>query len=125
MSQLHLQLADQRTTYSPGETLRGTASWQLDEPPKKAELCLAWSTRGKGSEDLAIVTAVPFDSPQATDSRPFSIQLPPSPYTFSGQLISLLWTLELNINPGELTESCEIVVAPGGLEVLLPRIQPA
>jgi hypothetical protein len=125
MSALQLKIQDDRTAFSPGETLRGTAAWQLDAPPEKAEIHLTWSTQGKGTGDFEIVTTRTFDDPQASDTRSFTLQLPDAPYSFSGQLISLLWTLELGIDPGDHCEHVELTIAPEGKEVLLPRIKPA
>lgn len=123
MPDLRIELPDNRTTFSPGETIAGTASWRLDTRPEGVELNLVWSTRGKGTQDVEIVQTVPFADPQATDTRPFTITLPAAPYSFSGQLISLLWTLELNVDPGDQCEPLEIIIAPAGQEVLLPRIK--
>ncbi len=125
MSQLCIKLADSRTAFSPGETISGTVAWEIESPPTDAELHLIWNTRGKGTTDIEMVQTIPFTGPQACDQRPFTIKLPASPYSFSGQLISLIWNLELNIAPGDRSEALEITVAPGGREVLLPRIQPA
>jgi hypothetical protein len=122
MSDLRVQLQDSRRDFSPGETIAGTVSWQAEVRPKKAELNLLWSTRGKGTQDVEIVETIGFGDPQARDSRPFRLQLPAAPYSFSGQLISLVWTLELNLDPGDHHATEEIILAPGGQEVLLPRI---
>jgi len=119
VSSLTLQLP--RTTFAPGETLTGTASWEFDTPPEEAALQLVWSTRGKGTTDIEVVQTIPISHPQARDTLPFTIKLPNAPYTFSGQLVSLIWALELNI-AGQ-SESAEIIIAPGGKEVLLPNIQ--
>ena len=124
MPALQLSLRDNRTAFSPGETIDGTAAWQLDSPPKEAGLYLTWSTKGKGSEDIEVVTTVPFSNPQASDTRPFTLKLPDAPYTFSGQLISLDWVLELIIDPGDHSAHIDITLAPDGREVLLPRIKP-
>src|SRR6188474_1423061 len=110
MAQLQLQL--NRTDFSPGDTMTGTASWQLDAPPKDATLHLVWSTKGKGTTDIEVVQTHHFNHPQARDQQPFTIVLPNAPYTFSGQLISLIWQIELNV--GDQTESVEITLAPGG-----------
>src|SRR6478735_8654406 len=101
MQALEIELPDGRTAYSPGETLSGNAIWRLQEKPKEVMLQLVWQTQGKGSTDMDIVETIPFANPQASESRPFSIQLPDAPYTFSGQLISLIWNLELNVQPGD------------------------
>jgi hypothetical protein len=125
MNTLRLGLQGDRTAYEPGDELTGAALWELDAPPASAELRLVWSTRGKGTEEAAVVETVTFDAPQAGDTRPFKIRLPAGPYTFSGKLISLIWALELVIEPGSRSERVEIVVAPGGREIILPRIATA
>lgn len=123
MPNLHVQLQDNRTEFSPGETITGTVSWEVADRPTKAELNLIWGTRGKGTQDLGIAHTETFSDPQARDSRPFRIKLPDAPYSFSGQLISLIWTLELNLDPGDQCQTVEIVIAPAGKEVVLPRIK--
>lgn len=121
MSKLQLGLRENRTAFSPGEELAGAALWECDAPPTLAEIRLVWSTKGKGSEDAAVVDRVSFDVPQAGDTRPFTLRLPAAPYSFSGKLISLVWAVELVLQPGNRCERREIVVAPNGVEVLLPR----
>jgi hypothetical protein len=118
---LVIQIRDNKTAFSPGERITGQASWQLDAPPKTAELRLVWSTVGRGIEDMGIVETIPFPNPQATETRPFAFTLPDGPYSFSGKLITLRWSLELAIEPGAQFAGLEIVVAPGGHEVSLPR----
>lgn len=118
---IQLDLRENRTAYSPGEELVGAALWELDAPPTLAEVRLVWSTKGKGTEDAAVAATVAFDAPRAGDTRPFVLRLPAAPYSFSGKLISLVWAVELVLQPGARCERVEIVVAPGGAEVLLPR----
>ncbi len=125
MPGLRLHISENHTAFTPGETITGTAVWQVENRPQKAELNLIWSTRGKGTQDVEIIETIPFPDPQARDSRPFRLQLPAAPYSFSGQLISLVWTLELNLDPGDHHAAEEIILAPGGQEVLLPRISKA
>lgn len=125
MALLQINTADGRTAFSPGETMSGTVTWQLEKAPHEVMLQLIWNTQGKGTTDIEVVHTLPFGNPQARETRPFTIQLPESPYSFSGQLISLLWNLELNVQPGSESESLAITIAPGGKEVLLPRIQTA
>ena len=123
MSQLQIIIADGRSEFSPGETISGTVAWEIEALPQEAELDLIWSTQGKGTTDIEIVQTVSFAQPQAHDHRPFTIRLPESPYSFSGQLISLLWHLELNLDPGDHSQALEIIIAPGGREVMLPHIK--
>lgn len=114
---IDIEIEDNQTSFSPGQTVSGTVCWLCLEPPKKASLVLFWYTEGKGDEDLGIVEKVKFDSPQASDNRRFEFQLPVGPYSFSGRLISLTWALELEVDK-ECTRK-DLVVSPGKTEILL------
>jgi hypothetical protein len=118
---IQLGLRENRTAYAPRDELVGAALWELEAAPTSAEVHLVWSTKGKGTEDAALAATVTFDAPLAGDTRPFSLRLPASPYSFSGRLISLVWAVELVLQPANLSQRVEIVVAPGGAEVILPR----
>jgi hypothetical protein len=61
-----------------------------------------------------------FELPQVADSRPFSFRAPVFPSSFSGKLISLIWALELVLDPGG-AEAIELVIAPDGKELRLDR----
>jgi hypothetical protein len=122
MSSLHLELADGRTRYRPGETLEGVAFWELDAAPTAVELRLFWRTAGKGTEDLEVVSTTRFDGVGARDRRAFRIALPPGPYSFSGTLVSLLWGLELVALPKDEGQQTEIIVTPGDGEIRLQAL---
>ena len=119
MSNLHLELADGKTRYRPGETIEGVAFWELAELPKVLELRLYWRTQGKGMVDHQIVTTVAFDGAQPTDRRPFRFELPGEPYSVSGILVSIVWGLELVANGG--SAGVEILLSPTGDEVRLEK----
>jgi hypothetical protein len=119
---LHVELADGRTKYRPGETLEGVAFWDLEAAPATVEVRLFWRTQGKGTVDLAVVSVKRFDGVGAKDRRAFQIPLPPGPYSFSGTLISLVWGLELVALPKEEACEQEILVAPGGAEIRLEAL---
>lgn len=122
MSDLRIQTPEDRTAYSPGDELAGAVYWKLSAPPQALELRLFWFTRGKGTEDAAVLDTLRFDSPQAEEARPFRLVLPEAPYSFSGKLISLVWALELVALPSREVARLELVVAPGGREVLLETL---
>ena len=122
MSRLTIQLSDSRTDFSPRETIHGQVSWQCDEAPKTAELRLFWSTTGRGNDDMDIVQVIPFPTPGPADSRPFSLTLPDAPYSFRGNLIFLTWTLELHLEPGNLSEGIDLVIAPNGGAITLQKV---
>ena len=60
-SRMHLELADGKTRYRPGDTLEGVAFWELDDAPKSIEVRLYWETQGKGTVDLEMVQSARFE----------------------------------------------------------------
>lgn len=119
MNELKILLRDERRSFRPGETIEGVAGWRLAQPAKSVELRLFWFTRGKGTEDVGVAGRVLFEAPQAEEGRRFSFVLPAEPYSFSGQLVSLIWAVELVVQPGEICTRVEVVVSPTGREILL------
>jgi hypothetical protein len=119
MSQLKVATRENRTHYRPGEEIVGAAGWKLPAAPKSAEVRLFWFTRGKGIEDVEVAATVRFDAPQAEEARPFRFVAPAAPSSFSGRLISLVWALELVLEPGGHSARCELTLAPDGREILI------
>ena len=118
MTGLQIDLADDRGAFKPGESLDGRISWSV-AGATSAEVRLFWYTRGKGTEDVGLVDTMVVPDPQATDQRPFRFALPDAPYSFSGKLISIIWAIELIVEPGPTVERCDIVMSPGGREVVV------
>jgi hypothetical protein len=122
MNSLRVGTQQQKTSFIPGEEIIGAVSWSVERQPKSAEVRLFWYTEGKGTRDVGVVNQQAFFDPKQNDERPFRFTLPAAPYTFSGKLISLLWAIELVIEPGDLSERLAIVVSPTGQEILLSEI---
>jgi hypothetical protein len=122
MSRMHVELADSKTKYRPGETLEGVAFWELDNAPRVLELRLFWRTQGKGTVDVEVVQALPFNGIGARDRRPFRFVLPAGPYSVSGSLVSVVWGVELVTEPVGDAASVEITLSPTGEEIRLTRI---
>ena len=120
MSDLRIELAGGRTAYTPGEPLSGRASWRVPEQPSSVELRLFWYTSGKGTQDVGVVETSSFAAPRLDDGRDFTLPLPREPYSFSGRLISVVWALELIVEPGGHVARREFVLGPGGREVVGP-----
>lgn len=120
MTEPSLRLDEGRTRYQPGEQLSGVVSWALGQPPRSAELRLYWQTEGKGTRDVAVVERLALANPQAFERRAFDLKLPLLPHSFTGQLVSLSWGIEVVLQPGNLTCDQPIVVAPGGQALVLP-----
>jgi hypothetical protein len=119
MSDLQIDIDDGRSAFTPAADLSGKVSWSLEKPPRWLELRLFWVTRGKGTEDRAVVQVARFDQPQPAETRTFRFKLPEGPYSFSGKLISLVWALELVAEPSRAVSRVEIILAPEGREILL------
>jgi hypothetical protein len=117
--QMSIDLEDNRRDFSPRDTVSGRVSWTLDGDAKSAELRLFWYTAGKGTQNVGVDQTVPFANPELHDRRDFRLTLPAAPYSCSGSLVSIMWALELIIEPGGRTERVNITVAPGGHEVIL------
>lgn len=116
---LRVEIEGGRRTFSPGETLTGHVSWTVDSDPKSVELRLFWYTAGKGTQNVGVEQTMPFDRPQRGDRRDFRMILPAAPYSCSGKLVSIIWALELIVEPSGLTERVDLTIAPGGNEVIL------
>ncbi len=112
------------TAFVPGGIVEGTVSWQLAVPAKTMELRLLWYTTGKGEQDVGVVSTYPFPAPELQGRRGFNLSVPLGPYSFSGTLISLLWALEVVVEPGQRASRIEIVVSPTRREIVLPSPVP-
>jgi hypothetical protein len=118
MTGLHIDLAGDRRAFQPGESVEGRVSWTVNGA-SSAEVRLFWYTRGKGTEDVGLVDTVAFPDPQTTDQRTFRFVLPDAPYSFSGKLVSIVWAIELILEPGPSVERREFVMSPTGREVVV------
>lgn len=120
---MHLELADSKTRYRPGETLEGVVFWELSQAPQWIEVRLFWQTRGKGTVDLEIVRTLRFADIGLQDRRPFRIALPPGPYSVSGKLVSIVWGVEIVSEPQGDAGHVEITLSPTGEEVRLDSVE--
>ncbi len=117
---IRVELDGGRSAYRPGDEVAGTVSWDLgDEAPESAEVRLAWYTRGRGDRDSEVVAAQALEAPAPAERRSFRFRLPDGPYSFSGKLISLVWTVEAVVEPESRAGRVELVVSPTGEEILL------
>jgi hypothetical protein len=106
--------------YKPGEEIKGRVTWTSEKAPRSAELRLFWFTKGKGDRDAETAETATFDLPQPTDAREFRFRAPEFPPGFSGRLISLIWGLELVLEPGG-SVLIELVIGLEGRELQIDR----
>ncbi len=100
-------------TVKPFGTLKGTVRWQRSDRPPSLELRVFWMTRGRGTEEVEVVTVVP-GKLEPDGTAEFSIKLPGVPWSFSGQLISVSWAVELVDDQGVACGMESFVLSPDG-----------
>lgn len=119
MATAKLLIEGEQRAFLPGERLVVVVQWELPQPPTYIELALVWFTQGKGDRDYKVVERLKLENVPQSGTRRMAVQLPDSPWSFSGKLISLLWALELTSYPGKHRDRQEFVMAPGRSEILL------
>ena len=103
--------------FRPGETIRGTVGWHLDDDAEALEVRLFWHTRGKGTQDVDVVATKHLAQPEISGTRAFEFDVPKGPYSFSGKLITLAWAIELVALPAGTTERLDLTIGPQPVEV--------
>jgi len=112
MSQLRIAMAADREAFVPGERVCGELSWELHPPPRVVELSLRWRMQGKGAVDQQVLETISIVDPPPSGRRAFELQLPQSPYSFNGRLVSLQWELHAMARPAGVEAQRRIVVSP-------------
>lgn len=112
-----IELTLDRTAVEPGGTISGTARWT--GTPTTLVIELGWKTRGKGDKDEDTVLTKKIPVADRKEAR-FEIDAPLQPFSFSGSLISLAYYVTASITGGTSVRA-EVVIAPGGTEVVLAR----
>lgn len=117
MNVLDIQTEGSYLNYYAGGRVKGHASWRLDSMPTEAEIRLFWYTQGKGTSDTETVQIEQFASPGRQEERFFDLQIPLAPFSYSGRIVSVLWALELVIQPGNVVHRQAITVSSTGYEI--------
>ena len=119
MHNLQIKFSTDAREFLPGDQLAGELYWNLAERVERIELRLFWVTSGKGVPETGVVEALRFEQLAAQDTRPFSFQLPPFPFSFEGRLMRLTWALEAVCTPGKITAREEFTLAPDRKKIVL------
>ena len=119
MTPFNVEITGGKTRFRPGEKLEGVVRWEFAKAPESVTVRLSWRTKGKGTEDSSLVETVPFERPLASGQQAFHIPLPAGPYSFSGKLISLDWSVEAVAKPAGKSNRINITLSPTGDEILL------
>jgi hypothetical protein len=110
--------------FEPGELIEGKLKWRQIRQGVDLEIRLIWFTLGKGSRDYSIVSSQPIAQPAESGEFEFSFVAPDWPHSFSGELISLQWAIEVVELPSEEAIQVELVIAPGRKEIALSGESP-
>jgi hypothetical protein len=100
MSNLEIQIVENKANFKPGGEIRGSVLWSFDNAPVPLELSLFWSTEGKGTQDIGVVETISIETPGASGQKEFTFTAPACPYSFSGKLISIIWAMKLATTKG-------------------------
>lgn len=116
MSEIRVELDS--TQAEPGGLISGRVGWRSDDGGR-ARVSLVWHTEGKGSEDSETVAQREWRTTGASGKAEFAFRAPAYPWSFSGTLISLIWTVEASLEPRGDLDRVDVVIAPGGREMEL------
>ncbi len=117
---LHIKLDRKKTCYAPGDLIAGTI--QASELPSEAHklaIRLLWFTTGKGTRDVNTCCEIVQAIGPAPSTLAFEFIAPHRPLSFSGQLISLQWAIEVVAFPSKQSSLAEIVITHGDAEIIL------
>jgi hypothetical protein len=81
-----------------GDYVSGTASWDGPKTPRSVRVTLQYRTEGRGNTDKADVTEVQLHADNQGYQQ-FQLKVPSQgPVSFDGNLISLIWEVELRLD---------------------------
>jgi hypothetical protein len=83
---------------------------------------LFWRTEGRGIQDVGVIEKVSFENIGASGQKEFKFTAPNGPYSCSGELISIVWALELAMTKGIIDKDAvrkEITISPTGQKIIL------
>lgn len=103
--------------YVPGEPLTGLVRWSVEGGPVSIAVRLFWRTEGKGTADSGLVDELTFEGMPSAGEQAFVFEGPSGPYSFSGELVSILWAVEAIASPGKHVGRADFVLSPTGKEV--------
>ena len=121
-SENHAEIVIPQETFQPGDEINGIIRWNLKKPPKKINLTLFWKTSGRGDPDGDIIIEEKLPQ-KASGEKEFSFNIPNSPYSFKGKLISLHWKLRFKSISPTLTVNKDLIISPTGEEIKLGSVE--
>lgn len=108
-----------RINIAAGSTISGVVKWQSIEQSEPLELRLSWHTEGRGTMDRKIIYQQALPIVTHLQSHRFSIKAPEGPYSFTGRLIELIWTISCVSKKGKVLDSTQLYLSRDGRAVEL------
>ena len=106
--------------FRPGDPVTGTVVWESFPAGSKLEIRLIWFTSGKGTTDFATCAVQSVPETRQDGRSEFEFTAPDYPFSYSGNLISIRWAIEVIRFPDKDSELEEITIAPNRTEIVLP-----
>lgn len=127
---IRLTLDAPTAVYQPGDALTGRVQVEQPQPRaiRSAELSILWYTAGKGEEDMAVhyferLVDEPTRPLDLRVPRRFATFLPPSPFSYDGQIVKICWCVRVRLFlPHGQESSAEVPFRLGGVAAPPPRL---
>ncbi len=117
-----IKLLGGSTEYRPGESISGSVEWSNLRPKtNEIEVQLLWETSGKGAQDTESVALRTADATAVSGTVTFQFRVPTRPFSFSGKLISLGWSIDVREVPKGEDVRIPITISSDGKEVMLSK----
>lgn len=117
---MKLSLTCEQPAFVPGDIISGTIRWtDIKENSEQIDVRLIWYTRGKGQRNHEVLDTITIANPQKNGESGFQFAVPHRPYSFSGKLVSLVWSIEAIVFPDLEAEQLEVVISRDGKEIIL------
>ena len=123
MDKISIELKDGKTSYNPGEKIRGELEWELAQEVPEITINIFWYTEGIGEQDSELAKTEVIKAPLQNDRQNFEIDLPMAPYSYSGQITALKWAIEATAMKDKVKDVKEFSMAPGNREIILPEVK--
>lgn len=117
---LHIKLDQLQASFAPGDLISGTIhATELPSDTHKLAIRLLWFTTGKGTRDVNTCCELAQAFVPTSSALPFEFIAPHRPLSFSGQLISLQWAVEVVAFPSKQSSLAEIAITHSDSEIIL------
>ena len=86
--------------------------WLCEQKPGRITVSLVWMTRSPELSELHVIDSITYNDLALQGAREFKTKLPVGPYSFSGNLFSLIWGVQALVEPSGHSLFKEISVSP-------------